>query len=83
MVATANDTRNYVDYLRDRGLKAVTCNKVLSWIKAMLRFGEQRRYLAEGASPARRVKLLKSRGPGQGRGSIRGEKLRCKCGTLV
>jgi Tol biopolymer transport system component len=27
--------------------------------------------------------FLESRGPGQGRGSIRGEKLRCKCGTLV
>jgi site-specific recombinase XerD len=57
---TVNDIRNYVDYLRDQGLKAVTCNKVLACIKAMLRFGEQRGYVAEGASPARRVRLLKS-----------------------
>jgi len=52
--------RGYVDYLRDQGLKAVTCNKVLSCVKAMFRFGEQRGYVVEGASPARRVKLLKS-----------------------
>jgi site-specific recombinase XerD len=57
---TAKDIRDYIDYLRDRGLKAVTCNKVLSCIKAMLRFAEQRGYLAEGANPAKRVKLLKS-----------------------
>ena len=48
------------NYLRDRDLKAVTCNKVLSCIKAMLRFAEQRGYVAEGASPARRVRLLTS-----------------------
>ena len=57
---TANHVRGYVDYLRDQGLKAVTCNKVLSCVKAMFRFGEQRGYVIEGASPARRVKLLKS-----------------------
>ena len=57
---TPNEIRDYVAYLRDNGLKAVTCNKVLSCLKAMLRFGEERGYVAEGASPARRVKLLKS-----------------------
>jgi site-specific recombinase XerD len=57
---TPNDIRDYVGYLRDSGLKAVTCNKVLSCLKAMLRFAEERGYIAEGASPARRVKLLKS-----------------------
>src|SRR5215831_5506208 len=57
---TPNDIRDYISYLRDSGLKAVTCNKVLACFKAMLRFGEERGYIAEGASPARRVKLLKS-----------------------
>jgi len=57
---TANDVRGYLDYLRDRGLKAVTCNKVLSCLKAMFRFAEERGYVAEGGSVARRVKLLKS-----------------------
>jgi len=52
--------RDYLDYLRDSGLKAVTCNKVFSCFKAMLRFGEQRGYVAENGSPARRVTLPKS-----------------------
>ena len=57
---TANDIRGYIDHLRDRGLKAVTCNKVLSCLKAMFRFAEERGYVAEGGNAARRVKLLKS-----------------------
>ena len=57
---TANDVRRYLDYLRDRGLKAVTCNKVLSCLKAMFRFAEERGYVAEAGGAARRVKLLKS-----------------------
>jgi site-specific recombinase XerD len=57
---TPNQIRDYIDYLKDSGLKAVTCNKVLSCLKAMFRFGEERGYIAENASPARRVKLLKS-----------------------
>jgi site-specific recombinase XerD len=57
---TPNQIRDYTDYLKDSGLKAVTCNKVLSCLKAMFRFGEERGYIAENASPARRVKLLKS-----------------------
>jgi site-specific recombinase XerD len=57
---SANQIRDYVDHLRDRGLKAVTCNKVLSSIKAMFHFAEERGYVAENGSPARRVKLLKS-----------------------
>jgi site-specific recombinase XerD len=57
---TPNQIRDYIDHLKDSGLKAVTCNKVLSCLKAMLRFAEERGYVAEHASPARRVKLLKS-----------------------
>ena len=46
---TPNSIRDYVDHLRDKGLKAVTCNKILSSIKAMLWFAEERGYVAEVA----------------------------------
>jgi hypothetical protein len=41
-------------------VKAVTCNKVLSCLKAMFRFAEERGYVAENGHPARRVKLSKA-----------------------
>lgn len=52
-----SDIRAYIDHLRDGGLKAVTCNKVLSCLKAMFRFAEERGYVAENGHPARGVKL--------------------------
>jgi hypothetical protein len=39
-----NDIRAYIDHLRDIGLKSITCDKVLSCMKAMFRFAEERGY---------------------------------------
>jgi site-specific recombinase XerD len=60
---TANDVRTYLDYLRDRGLKAVTCNKVLSCLKAMFRFAEERGYVAEAWGAARETPEKRFRSP--------------------